>query len=126
MRRTSSGPQIAIVGPCGSGKSTLAKQLQDRGYNARQITQEHSYVPDMWKILTNPDLLIFLEASFQTCSTRKPLDWLPHEHAEQLRRLSNAREHCNLYLETGDLSPEQVLVRVIEFLEVALERPPEV
>jgi len=29
------------------------------------IAQEHSYVPYMWKRITNPDLLIYLNASFE-------------------------------------------------------------
>ena len=51
---TGSAPLIAIVGVCASGKSTLAKALRERGYNARQVLQEHSYVPYMWQRITRP------------------------------------------------------------------------
>ncbi|HEX9675289.1 MAG TPA: hypothetical protein VGA07_04875, partial [Anaerolineales bacterium] len=83
-------PKIAIVGPCASGKTTLATRLQREGYSARQIVQEHSYVADMWKVLSMPDLLIFLDASFATCNRRKALNWLENEYLEQRRRLRHA------------------------------------
>ena len=108
---------IAIVGPCASGKTTLVQGLSAQGYRARQIVQEHSYVPEMWKILTDPVLLIYLDASFETCQSRKPLSWHQVDYEEQLNRLRHAREHCDLYLETDDLTPEQVLERVLAKLQ---------
>ena len=114
---------IAIVGPCASGKSTLAKQLQQLGYRARQIVQEHSYVADMWKVMGNPDLLIFLDASFATCSRRKSLDWQEQEYLEQRRRLRHAREHCDLYIETDALNPEDVLQIALRALRVVRQPP---
>ena len=56
-------PLIGIVGPCGAGKTTLAQGLRGKGYRARAIVQEHSYVQDMWQRITKPDILIFLQAS---------------------------------------------------------------
>jgi cytidylate kinase len=116
-------PDIAIVGPCASGKSTLAKQLQQLGYRARQIVQEHSYVADMWKVMGNPDLLIFLDASFATCSRRKSLDWQEREYQEQRRRLRHAQEHCDLYIETDTLNPQDVLQVALRALR-DLPQPP--
>jgi deoxyadenosine/deoxycytidine kinase len=110
---------IAIVGPCAAGKSTLANGLQDLGLRARQIVQEHSYVPEMWQHFAKPDVLIFLDASYEVCTKRKKLNWLPKEHAEQLRRLKHAREHCQIYVYTDDLTPGEVLFRVLNALEVA-------
>jgi len=111
-----SEPQIAIVGPCASGKSTLAGRLQALGYNARQIAQEHSFVPDMWQVLTQPDILIFLDASFETCTHRKQLDWNMAEYQEQQRRLRHARENCDILLDSTDLSPEDVVKQVVSAL----------
>jgi cytidylate kinase len=111
-----SEPKIAIVGPCASGKSTLASRLQALGYNARQIAQEHSFVPDMWQVLTQPDILIFLDASFETCTQRKQLDWNMAEYQEQQRRLRHARENCDILLDTTDLSPEDVAKQVASAL----------
>ena len=108
---------IAIVGPCGSGKTVLADGLQQNNYDARQIVQEHSFVKDMWQVLTKPDVLIYLDASYETCTERKALNWNLREYEEQVRRLSHAREHCDLYLATDDLSPEQVLKEVLAHLQ---------
>jgi deoxyadenosine/deoxycytidine kinase len=111
--------RIAIVGPCAAGKSTLASGLQSQGLQARQIVQEHSYVPEMWQHFDKPDVLIYLDASYEVCTKRKKLNWLPKEYAEQLRRLEHAREHCQIYINTDDLTPAEVLERVLNALEVA-------
>lgn len=108
--------RIAIVGPCAAGKSTLARGLRAHGYDARQIVQEHSYVPQMWAVLTRPDLLVYLDASHAASLRRKDLRWSPREHAEQLRRLAHARQHCDVYLHTDDLTPQQVLAAVLKRL----------
>ena len=107
---------IGVVGPCGAGKTTLTEGLKRRGYRARAILQEHSYVPYMWLRITHPDILIFLDASYQVTCQRRKLDWTEAEYAEQQRRLSHAREHADLYLLTDEWSIEAVLARVIEFI----------
>lgn len=110
-------PQIAIVGPCASGKSTLAAQLRQVGYQARQIVQEHSYVPDMWQVVSQPDILIFLDASFNTCSRRKSLDWGESDYREQRQRLAHARQHCDIYVQTDSLEPGEVLAIAVRELQ---------
>ena len=105
------------MGPCASGKTTLATRLQRAGYSARQIVQEHSYVAEMWKVLSMPDLLIFLDASFATCNRRKSLNWLENEYLEQRRRLRHAKEHCDLYIETDALTSEEVSQAVLRTLQ---------
>lgn len=109
--------RVGIVGPCGSGKSTLIAALEAHGYTCRHIAQEHSYVKDMWKRISNPDVLVFLDASFPVSTARRKLNWLPADHAEQLRRLAHAREHADLVVDTDPLTPEQVAARVLEFLD---------
>ena len=109
---------IGVVGPCGSGKSTLIAGLKNAGYIGRHIAQEHSYVPYMWKRITNPDLLVYLNASFETCSQRCNLNWTIEDYAEQLHRLSHAYQNADLLIETDTLSPGEVLVRLIKFLEL--------
>ena len=108
---------IGVVGPCGSGKSTLIMGLNQHGYTCRHIAQEHSYVPAMWQIITKPDLLIYLHASFQTSTRRRKLNWNESDHAEQLRRLAHAREHANLIINTDDLTPDQVLGQTLDYLK---------
>jgi len=108
---------IGVVGPCGSGKSTLITGLNRHGYTCRHIAQEHSYVPAMWQIITKPDLLIYLHASFQNSTTRRKLNWMERDHEEQLRRLSHAHEHAHIIINTDDLTPEQVLQQALDFLK---------
>lgn len=104
------------MGPCASGKSTLVEALRARGVDARHVAQEHSYVPDMWRRITRPHALIYLDVSYEASLRRRPMDWLPADHAEQLHRLRHARAHGDLYIDTDDLGPEQVLERALEFL----------
>ncbi len=108
---------IGVVGPCGSGKSTLITGLNQHGYTCRHIAQEHSYVPAMWQIITKPDLLIYLHASFQTSTARRKLNWIESDHAEQLRRLSHAREHAHIIINTDDLTPGRILQQALDFLK---------
>lgn len=108
--------RIGIVGPCASGKTTLVSRLLTYGYDARHIAQEHSYVPDMWKKITKPDILVYLQVSYPFTLQRRNLDWTEKEYNEQLNRLRHAHEHANLVVNTDNLSSEEVLVQVIQFL----------
>lgn len=110
-------PLIGVVGPCGSGKSTLIAALEGEGFRCRHIAQEHSYVPAMWQKITNPDVLIFLNSSFEVSTRRRKLNWNEGDYAEQQRRLAHAREHANLLIETDSLTPEDVLATALRFLE---------
>ncbi len=110
---------IGVVGPCGSGKSTLVTGLEKRGYRCRHIAQEHSYVQYMWRHITNPDVLIFLQCSFENSTTRRKLNWQRADHEEQMRRLAHALEHADLVVDTNLLSPDEVLNRVLEYLQNA-------
>ncbi|MEW6093540.1 MAG: hypothetical protein AB1531_06195 [Chloroflexota bacterium] len=108
---------IGIVGPCGAGKSTLANGLKLHGYNARAVVQEHSYVQTMWKQMTNPDVLIFLQASHSVGAHRRNMSWTETEWEEQQKRLQHAREHADFFLDTDMLDISEVLHKVLGFLE---------
>ena len=112
-------PLVAVVGPCASGKSLLVRTLRTRGHNAREVAQEHSYVPAMWQRITQPDLLIYLDVSWKVARWRRPTgadaDWWD----ELARRLHHARQHADLYIHTDELTPQQVLARTLAFLETA-------
>jgi cytidylate kinase len=112
-----SAPLIGIVGPCGSGKTTLSKLLIERGYRSRAIAQEHSFVPTMWRRITNPNFLVHLEASFDISTSRKKLNWNLGEYQEQLRRLEHSHTYADLIIQTDFLSPDQVLQTVIDYLK---------
>jgi guanylate kinase len=113
----SKSPLVGVVGPCGSGKSTLIGGLEERGYACRHIAQEHSYVQAMWQIISKPDILIFLHASFPVSTARRKLNWHEKDYNEQSRRLSHAREHAHIIIDTDNLTPGQVLQKALDFLK---------
>jgi len=110
--------RVALVGPCASGKSTLVRALSAAGYDARQPAQEHSYVPDMWQKLTRPDILIYLDIDYEHTIARRPHSGGgPTRLQTQRQRLAHARRRCDFYLDTSDLTPDQVQAHVLAFLE---------
>lgn len=109
--------KIGVVGVCASGKSTLIKEMEAQGYNMRHIAQEHSYVKDMWKRISNPDVLIYLDASFEVTLARRKFDWQEKDYIEQQRRLRHAREHADLYINTDQLTPDEVREKVKLFVD---------
>lgn len=112
---------VGLVGVCGSGKTTLTNGLKPYGFNVRQIAQEHSYVPDMWQRLSNPDVLIFLQASYPVTMQRKTFKWNETEYQTQVHRLRDAYEHADIFIDTDDLTPEDVLATALEFLNKIAE-----
>lgn len=119
MEPPGKNPLVGVVGPCGSGKSSLIAELEKLGYACRHIAQEHSYVQAMWQIISKPDILIYLNASFPVSTARRKLNWQKKDHDEQLRRLAHAREHAHLTIETDDLTMEQVLQITLDFIKEA-------
>ena len=107
---------VGIVGPCGSGKSTLVAGLTAKGYRCRHIAQEHSGVPAMWSIMTRPDVLVYLEVSFETSTRRRHLSWTRRDYENEISRLANARQHAHLVIPTDALDPGAVLQTCLDFL----------
>ncbi|MEX1143453.1 MAG: hypothetical protein WEC16_01320 [Anaerolineales bacterium] len=112
----STQPRIGVVGPCKSGKSTLVRGLQEAGYPAAQIAQEHSYAPRMWEQISKPDVLIYLHCEYESTVARG-LDWTRTEYEDQQPRLIHARNHADLELATDLPSPGSVLKQVLDFLQ---------
>jgi deoxyadenosine/deoxycytidine kinase len=108
--------KIGVVGPCAAGKTTLIAGLKANGYEGQHIAQEHSYVADMWQRISKPDILIYLDVSYPLTLVRRNLDWTQDEYTEQVLRLSHARRHAHLYLQTDNLAPEEILNTALEFL----------
>ena len=105
--------RVAVVGPCASGKSTLTAALRAAGYEARQPAQEHSYVPDMWRRLVDPDVLIYLDLSHEAYRARRPRDDAGPEYLDmQRRRLAHALAHADLVLDTSEMTSDEVWARV--------------
>ncbi len=121
--------RIAVVGPCASGKSELVSRLQTLGYEARHCAQEHSYVPDMWRRISRPEILIYLDASPAVLAARRATAADEHYLRLQRQRLAHARSHCDLYIDTSALDKEGVLrlaVRALTEAGVApRQQPPE-
>jgi deoxyadenosine/deoxycytidine kinase len=110
-------PLVGIVGPCGAGKTTLAEGLHRKGYRARAIAQEHSFVKDMWQRMTKPNVLVYLQASCLVGGERRQMKWTEDEWEEQQRRLAHAREHADFFLNTDSLGIVEVLNLVLGFLQ---------
>jgi len=116
-RSEGAGPLVAVVGPCASGKSTLVERLEEAGYNAREVNQEHSYVPAMWQRFTDPDLLIYLDVSQDVASERRRSEAGAAWWGAMEERLKHAMEHADLRIDTDGLTPEEVLEEAVGFLE---------
>ena len=115
-RQPDAGGDIGVVGPCGSGKTTLVMALRGLGVAAHQIAQEHSHVADMWRRVARPARLVFLDASFATCTERKRFDWPAADYLEQQRRLEHARRECDVFIQTDGLTPQAVVEQVVRAL----------
>ena len=107
---------VGLVGPCGAGKSTLGNLLKQSGYAVKHIAQEHSYVPHMWQRIAKPDILIFLDVSYENSVKRRDLHWSPEEYQEQLRRLQHARTHADLIIDTNRHSVTEIFAIAQDFL----------
>ena len=117
MEPPSSTQLIGVVGPCGAGKSTLVAGLEKHGYACRHIAQEHSYVPDMWQLITQPDILIYLDATFAVSTAACKIELAGKRLHRTIKTTRIAREHANLFIETDELTPEAVLQKALNFLK---------
>ncbi|GAB4500182.1 MAG: hypothetical protein OHK003_19240 [Anaerolineales bacterium] len=117
MDNDPASPLIGVVGPCGAGKSTLIAGLEKHGYRCRHIAQEHSFAKQMWRVISKPDILIFLECSYENSTQRRKLNWQPADHEEQLRRLAHAHENADLIIDTNTLDVNGVLAQALAYLK---------
>lgn len=112
-----SSDHIKVVGVSAAGKSTLVAALRDRGYPARAASQEHSQVPDMWRRLHPPAVLVYLDTDLQRQRERRPdVAWSARWLRIERERLRHARAHADLVLTTSALAPAEVEAQVVAFL----------
>lgn len=78
----------------------------------------------LWeKLHPETNILIMLDARWETTKRRRPtIGYGPERLEEQRRRLQVARESCDLHLPTDDLTIEEVWRRVIGWVDVWKER----
>ncbi len=110
-------PLVAVVGSCASGKSLLVEALREQGFNAHEVAQEHSYIPDLWRRIAGADLLVYLDVSLQEARERRPTDIGEQGWSALSQRLEKAREQADLLVDTDGMTPEDVLERVVAFLK---------
>jgi len=74
----------------------------------------------MWQVITNPDILIYLQSSFENSTSRRELNWSESDYREQLARLTHARQHANLVIDTDIQNANEVLRSVLDYLKSRL------
>lgn len=109
-------PRIVVIGPCAAGKSSLVARLKARGLDASACAQEHSDVPYLWQ-LSKPDLVLFLDADRDTIGARRGVAWPDAFDRAQRRRLTRARARADCYIDSSELTPEQVAARAMAQIE---------
>lgn len=110
-------PLIKVVGISAGGKSTLVKRLREAGYNSQPVSQEHSSIPDLWTQFEKPDILLYVDISLEEQRIRRPdVTWSEKNWQIEASRLSHARDHADLIINTTGSSPEEVFTIALTFL----------
>lgn len=107
--------RLVIVGVCASGKTTLVKALRDLGIDAYNVAQEHSVIKKLWN-RTQPDILIVLDAQLISIRQRRTVSWGEERLAAQRKRLDDACQHADLYIQTDELSKDEIVQCVLEHI----------
>jgi hypothetical protein len=101
--------RVAVVGSCASGKTTIVARLREHGVDAWAVAQEHSAIAELWRHL-GPDRLVFLDTTLATVRARRGDDnWPGWIFDLQQERLSNARSHADVVVDTNDLSVDEIV-----------------
>jgi hypothetical protein len=112
------GPlRVAVVGHCASGKTTLVGALRRAGYDAYAVAQEHSAIAWLWKH-ADPSVLIYIDVPLATVRARRGQEWPEAVYDAQEERLTDARSHADLIL---DSSTEDIIAMTAHALD-ALSR----
>ena len=112
VRDSGRGFRVAIVGVCTSGKTTLRDALKTAGVDAYVVSQEHSSVRKMWD-LRAPQYVICLDCDIETARSRRPVYWGEEMLGRQRERLRDARDNCDVYIDTSDLETPETVRRVM-------------
>src|SRR5687768_7213338 len=110
--------RVAVIGHCASGKTTIVAALQARGYDAYVVSQEHSAIADLWRH-RSPDRLVMLDVDYEVVQARRGRSWPEWIYDLQRQRLEKARHHANVIVNTGTLSIEETISRIVQALDPA-------
>lgn len=108
--------RITVVGVCGAGKSSLVAELCARGYDAHECLQEHSFLADMWRRVSRPQVLVMLHAARQTLLSRSYSYVSPALYQDQINKLAHACAHAQIYVNTDNLEIQSVGSLVLSYL----------
>lgn len=114
--------RVAVVGHCASGKSTLVGALRHTGYDAHSVAQEHSGINWLWRH-SEPDVLIYLDVPLTAVRARRGEEWPQTVYDAQEARLTDARAHANLILDTSKESIAAMTAHVVAFLQQYARTP---
>lgn len=114
--------RIAVVGHCAAGKSTLVGALRRAGYDAHAVAQEHSGITWLWRH-SEPDVLFYLDVPLATVRARRGEEWPQTVYDAQEARLTDARAHADLVLDTSKESIAEVTAHAVTFLRERVAIP---
>ena len=114
--------RIAVVGHCAAGKSTLVGALRRAGYDAYAVAQEHSGISWLWRH-SEPDVLFYLDVPLATVRARRGEEWPQAVYDAQEARLTDARAHADLILDTSNESIAAMTAHAIAFLREWASEP---
>jgi adenylate kinase family enzyme len=107
--------RVAVVGPCSSGKSTIVERLREHGIDAYAVSQEHSIIRRLWDH-QQPDAVVYLHVRYETIQQRRGTAWPRWIYDAQIERLRDARDHATIVLDTGDISVDETVSRIMDGL----------
>ena len=114
--------RIAVVGHCAAGKSTLVGALRSAGYDAYAVAQEHSGIAWLWRH-SEPDVLVYLHVPLAAVRARRGEEWPQTVYDAQEARLTDARAHADLVLDTSKESIAAMTAHAVTFLRNRMARP---
>ncbi|MDQ2786245.1 MAG: hypothetical protein M3Y58_14730 [Chloroflexota bacterium] len=114
--------RITVVGHCAAGKSTLVGALRRNGYDAHAVAQEHSGVTWLWRHAAS-DVLIYLDVPLATVRARRGEEWPQAVYDAQEIRLTDARAHADLVLDSSTESIAKMTADAIAFLQDRAPKP---
>jgi len=90
----------------------LRDALKTLGVDAYVVSQEHSSVRKMWH-LRSPQYVVCLDCDIGAAKRRRSVYWGEEMLGRQWERLCDARDNCDLYIDTSGLETPETVRRVV-------------